>query len=275
MLELGRTLFRMSKLTLDILGDCNLDCGFCYQDLGDVVLSEEDIFEAIDDNPHAGTIEIGGGEPFLDSRIVSLTKKIRERGRKVHISTNATIIPEGFLEMDESVREGVGVQVSLHAPNPQVYELVHGKNLFYDVLKNIHKLKPAFRTSITSAVYQDNVDFVPALINLAGKLDLPIRFNLVFPIGRGNNVRMLNPRQVDMFRGYLLGQKVLKGDKVDSPLIHGNNCYALEGLYGVPRVGPCPVDAGKIYISPDGKKRSCEFYDCTSRIDKLGEDKNG
>ncbi len=250
----------MANLTIDINGVCNEACKFCYQDLDGSVLPERDILNLVKNQPDKRTIEIGGGEPFLDPRIVGLTKSIRKMGRSVHISTNATLVPRGFLDLEDSVREGVQVQVSIHGSNPERYYRVHGRDLFDKVVDNAKKIKQRFSTLMTSAIYQENFDDVPNLVALSEELGLPLRVNLVFPVGKGKHVQRLSPGQVDSLRGYLLGQRLSKGDKIDSPLIHSNNCYAIANAYGVPREGLCPLDCGKVYVSPRGSVRGCEFH---------------
>ena len=232
----------MSNLTIDINGYCNEACKFCYQNLDGSTLSEDEILKLVDENPKARTVEIGGGEPFLDPRIVDLIRFIREKGRGVHIATNATRIPEGFLDLEDSVRGEVQIQVSIHGSNPEMYQRVHGKNLFDKVIGNTKRIKSKFDTIMTSAVYQENFNDVTNLVRLAEELDIPLRVNLVFPVGKGASVQRL------------------KGRKIDSPLIHQNNCYAISEAYGIERKGICPFDCGKVYVSPSGEKSSCEFY---------------
>ena len=251
----------MGNLTIDINGRCNEACEFCYQNLDGSVLPKEDILDLVKNQPSARTVEIGGGEPFLDPRIVDLTRSIRGMGRNVHISTNATLIPRGFFDLEESVKEGVQIQVSIHGSNPERYQKVHGRNLFGKVIDNTREIKQRFSTVMTSAIYQENLDDVPNLVALSEELDLPLRVNLVFSVGKGKNVQRLNPQQVDQLRGYLLGQRLIRGDKIDSPLIHLNNCYAVTKDYGLKREGSCPVDCGKVYVSPQGERTKCEFYD--------------
>ena len=249
----------MRNLTIDINGICNEKCKFCYQDLDGSILSEKEIMGLVNDSD-ADVIEIGGGEPFLDKRIVSIIANIRNKGKRVHVSTNATLIPKGLLDLEARAKEGTQLQASIHGSNPALYERITGKNLLDRAVKNIGTLKPHFSMLMTSAIYQDNFNDVPNLVNLAEQLQLPLRVNLVFPVGNGRNVNLLTPKQVNQLRGYLLQQRVIKGDKIDSPLIHTNNCYALGDAYGVEKEGVCPFDCGKVYVSPRGEKSGCEFY---------------
>lgn len=250
----------MKNLTIDVNGTCNERCRFCYQDLDGSILPKEEIMRLVDGSD-ADVVEIGGGEPFLDKRIVRIIKEIKDRGKRVHVSTNATLIPEGLLDLEQRAKDGTQLQASIHASNPALYEQITGRNLFDNAIKNIGTLRPHFSMLMTSAIYQDNLSDVPNLIDLAKELELPLRVALVFPTGNGKNVNLLTAQQVNQLRGYLLQQRVIKGDKIDSPLIHTNNCYALGEAYGVEREGVCPLDCGKVYVSPRGEKSGCEFYD--------------
>lgn len=249
----------MSDLTIDINGFCNESCSFCYQDLDGSSLPEDEIFRLVDSS-NSDSVSIGGGEPFIDPRILSIINGIRSRDKLVHIATNGSVIPNGLLDLEEKVRDGVQIQVSLHASNPVLYEKITGKPFFDTVLRNISSLKEGFSVSMTSSIYNDNFDDVSGIISLAKGLLIPLRVNLVFPVGKGRSVKPLDSRQLSQLRGYLLQQRVLNGDLIDSPLIHSNNCYALRDAYGISRTGICPLDRGKVYASPNGKVVGCEFY---------------
>ncbi len=248
------------SLTIDINGYCNLDCDFCYQDLDGSTLPKDKLMRVVDENSHLDVVELGGGEPFLDVRINDLVKTLREKGKLIHISTNGSRIPPGFLELDDAVREGTQVQVSLHASNPELYRQITGKDLFHRVVENIGRLKERYTTVVSTAVYQKNVVDVPHIVELVYRMGVPLRVNPVFPEGKGKEVELLTPQQIGQLTGYLLAQHLAKRRMVDSPLIHPNVCGALEQSYGLPKRGPCPIEAGtKLYISPRGERFNCEF----------------
>jgi MoaA/NifB/PqqE/SkfB family radical SAM enzyme len=249
----------MAVTTIDINGICNEKCEFCYQNLDGSILAEEEIMK-LSRESDSEVIEIGGGEPFLDKRIVRIVKDIIKEGKGVHISTNATAIPAGLLDLEQKVKDGVQIQASIHASNPSLYEQITGKNLFDEAVKNIEALKPHFSMLMTSAIYQKNFKDVPNLLNLAKNLGLFLRLNLVFPQGKGANVDLLDAQQVNHLRGYLFQQKIINKQEVESPLMHKNNCYALAGVYGIEKHGDCPLDCGKVYVSPRGEKSGCEFH---------------
>jgi len=253
----------MNKLTLDISGKCNLNCKFCYQ-TEQYQMNREKVLGIIDSNPDFDTIEIGGGEPMIYEGITGLSKEITRRGRRLNISTNGTFISKEFLSLEEVVRRSIEVQVSLHASNAELYQRITGQNLFREVVSNILELRKKYSTGISSSIYSENFDDVPELLNIAEKMSLPIRMNLVFPIGNGKNVKLLDEFQIDKLRGILLAKRVFNHE-INSPLVHENNCDAMEVFYGIPKVNSCPMLSGaKKYFSPSGNEFGCEF--CNGKI---------
>lgn len=262
-------------ITIDINGKCNERCAFCYQNLDGSVLPIKKILELIDSSD--GVVQIGGGEPFIDDRIIDIIRFTRSKGRNMHISTNATIIPKGLLGLDEETRAGVQVQASVHASNRNLYERITGRDLFERVVENIETIKEFYSTLISSAIYKENLHDVANLVSLAERLGVPIRITPVFPEGSGRNVKLMNDNEIDQLRGYLLVQRIMKGRMIDSPLIHVNNCGALEAAYGIEKKAICPVDcASKLYVSPRGEEYRCEFlrHELTLNGERIGV-KNG
>lgn len=251
----------MKNINIDICGKekCNLSCRFCYQDL-EGKLSCDDVLQIVESNPSFERVEIGGGEPFMHEEIVKITKELAKKGKLVHISTNGTLIPDGFLKLEDKLKEKVQIQVSLHASNPVLYQKVTGKELFYTVKDKIQTLKEHYFVTLSSTIYNDNFSDVENIVRLAMQLRTPIRVNLAMPIGKGKDVELLDSKQIDQLTGYLLQERIAKGSLVESPLIHKNKCYALQAGYGIKKKELCPADVGtKKYVSPKGEIYACEF----------------
>jgi molybdenum cofactor biosynthesis enzyme MoaA len=223
-------------------------------------LTQEQIFEIVRANSKFKSVELGGGEPFLHPNIFGILSQLQSIGKKAHVATNAVALPEGLFSLENKVKQNTQMQVSLHASNTQLYKKITGHDYFDQVIKNVTALNKEFQTTFSSAIYHENLEDVPNLVSLANNLQVPIRFNLVFPIGRGKTVGLLSPREVDQLRGYLLVQKILRSNLIDSPLTRVNNCGAVQSAYGIKKCGICPADNGdKLYISPSGKRYSCEM----------------
>lgn len=254
----------MNNLTSDVNAKCNIECEFCYQDLDGSELSLDDVINQVETGLKIGkfdVVEIGGGEPFMYKPLLQLMAKLADLGKKANISTNATFIPKGLLELEQRVRDNTTIQASLHASNPKLYKEITKRDLFDNVIANIKKIKEKYQTLISTAVYDKNLDDVPNILHLAYSLDLPIRINLVIPEGNGKNVKLLNKSQVNTLRGLLFVEKIKHQGQVDSPLLHENTCYALAQGYGIEKKGLCPIDLmSKLYLDPRKQKFACEFY---------------
>ena len=111
----------LDSLTIDINAYCNLRCTFCYQDLNGAHMTKSAILAIVEQHPDAPSVEIGGGEPLMHREIIPLMKDISARGKRIHIATNATYLPQGMLTLEDEVREMTTMQVSLHAANPELF----------------------------------------------------------------------------------------------------------------------------------------------------------
>lgn len=250
----------MANLTIDINGKCNVECEFCYQDLDGSTLSVDEVMAHVRDGK-PGTVEIGGGEPMLHSGLFEILRKIAEVGGKTHVSTNGTFIPKGMLDLEDGVRDATTIQVSLHAGNPELYREITGRDLFDRVVENTGRFKDVYDTLMTAAVYQRNIDNVPQIVQAAEDLGVHLRVNLVMPVGKGKYVERLDHGQLQQLRSYLFAER-LNGRDISSPLLHFNNCVAIEDAYGIAKKGQCPLDCGiKRYVSPRNEVRACEFVE--------------
>jgi MoaA/NifB/PqqE/SkfB family radical SAM enzyme len=249
----------MTNLTVDINGECNMDCEFCYQNLDGSKLSVNEVMA------HAGesrftTIEIGGGEPLLHKGIFEMLQKVAKSGKKSHVSTNATFIPKRILDLEKSVRNATIIQVSLHAGNARLYYEITGRNMFGRVIENTRRYKDFYRTLMTAVIYRKNVDNVPEIVQVAGHLGVHLRLNLVMPVGKGKFVDPIDQGQLQGLRTYLFSEK-MGGRDISSPLLQFNNCIAIENAYGIKKRGVCPFDIGKRYVNPKGEVSNCEFVE--------------
>ncbi|MBI4176054.1 MAG: radical SAM protein [Candidatus Aenigmarchaeota archaeon] len=246
-------------VNIDINTYCNIACRFCYRDSGGK-LDLESMKAIADEFKDAESFQIGGGEPFFHENFLDFLQYLTEKGKDVHIATNATHIPGEFLGLDNKDR--VTVQVNIPASTREKYAEIARFDEFDAAIANLGELKGHYATLISSAIYKDNLGDVPGLIGLSREMHVPLRVNLVFPVGSGRKLRLLNRKEIEELRTSLLKERMAGAD-VYSPLLAPNNCPALQATYGMGIDSPtCPALRGeKVYINPRGERYSCEFLD--------------
>jgi MoaA/NifB/PqqE/SkfB family radical SAM enzyme len=204
-------------------------------------------------------VELGGGEPTLHPELDVFVKACIERDIPVNIATNGSILREDIIALPK--KELITWLVSIYSANPDVHDRITRANHYHTAMKNIQELKKHFKVGLNTAIYNGNFDEVDEMIVLGKDLDIPLRINLVYPVGRGKNVKVLTHKQVKELQSKVIVECIFNRG-VDSPLIRPNNCYAIRDYFGIPKTRDCPVDIGsKIYVNQKGKRSVCEFME--------------
>jgi MoaA/NifB/PqqE/SkfB family radical SAM enzyme len=246
------------KVTVDINSACNHDCTFCYAAYYRGQLSLTDFTRQLGRYERIDEVQIGGGEPLLHPELPAMVRYALGRGSRVHIATNGTLTPPGLLALAPPEKDATGIQVSLHASTPGLHARITGRDSFHRILGNLGIFRQHFPTTLSCAVYQDNLADVPGIIRLAREHGIPLRVNPVLAAGNGRDVARLDARQLGELADLLLVEYLRGG--IESPLIHPSNCIALERDYGIPKTLACPTETGmKAYIRPDGSIHGCEW----------------
>ncbi len=129
--------FGIPLIDLYVNDACNLRCNFCMTAFGPTVLPVSAVPVIAQLKPRVITIT-GGGEPSIyrdgENRIDDFVAAIRREMGPIPIgmmSNGVKALPEGVLsELD-------WLRVSLNAPNRGLYNQVHNRDKFEDVMKNI------------------------------------------------------------------------------------------------------------------------------------------
>jgi MoaA/NifB/PqqE/SkfB family radical SAM enzyme len=243
------------KLTIDITSRCNQDCEFCYNTGKNGDMDFEMFKGFVKDD--ICIVEIGGGEPMLHPQLPDFIRYCTDKSKKVNIVTNGSLLNRRLFELEN--KDSIEFIVSLHGIEDKHNDIV-GANHYNAAVDNLKELKRYFRTGINTSLYKKNKDQIDSLVVLSQSLDVPIRFNLVYPVGKGKDVELIDEFDRKVLQGRLTQERIIN-PLVDSPLTRPNNCLAIEKYYDIPRIKKCPVDLGtKIYVNQLGKISRCEFY---------------
>ena len=103
------------KINLHILESCNFKCRQCFSKFGTKKLLPVEDWKKIIDNCIAGAnvteFNIAGGEPMLYPGLVELTKYIRNKGVKVSLITNGSLMDEECIKNYAGMYETIGFSV--------------------------------------------------------------------------------------------------------------------------------------------------------------------
>lgn len=103
------------KINLHILEACNFRCRQCFSKFGKEKLLPVKDWEKIVDNCIAGAdvaeFNIAGGEPMLYPGLVELVKYIRDKGVKVSLITNGSLMNEEWIKNYAVMYETIGFSV--------------------------------------------------------------------------------------------------------------------------------------------------------------------
>lgn len=149
-------------LNIDLTLRCNMECRHCVAsdmvntvgslDAGDLVLSDR-LFRAIEDSPFL-VVVITGGEPFLPSQEVHLTKLLRAIKKKgIIVDTNGSIIPSHNM-MQLLKKRKVLVRVSWDTPVPseEVKIRCYPKGMYVNPLDAIRAKEKVIKALVNAKV---------------------------------------------------------------------------------------------------------------------------
>jgi MoaA/NifB/PqqE/SkfB family radical SAM enzyme len=143
-----------TQMSFEISDLCNLECIMCNEELSSLIRKNKaklpPLKNVYPDNfaeqleefiPHLKTATFIGGEPLLIKKYYEIWDRILKINPqcKIHIQTNATVIPDRFKKYLESGQFDMGV--SIDAPTKETYEKIRVNGNFEDVIANIEYLK--------------------------------------------------------------------------------------------------------------------------------------
>ncbi len=266
----------------NITNSCNLKCLHCYLNSGEPLsneLSEDEALNTIDQIAEVGSpmIIFTGGEPLLRRDLFKLALKAVDRGIKIVLSTNGTLISKKIARMIRDV-SFMYVGVSIDSLDPVWHDYFRGvKGSFKMALKGLeHLIELGVDTGIRYTVTRYNIDDAHKLIDLALSIGAKrVTYYHLSYVGRARTLsRDWIPTAPQYFR---FMDRLIELAKIYSGKIEIETTMApFDGIYialkqardreelakylkFVRRAGGCGRKIVSIY--PDGSVHPCQFVD--------------
>jgi MoaA/NifB/PqqE/SkfB family radical SAM enzyme len=174
----GNVLF---SVLVELTYRCNLDCVFCYNDLGlrGEPLTKDGYFRLFEElaDLQVLNLTLSGGEPLAHPDFLALGARARELGFVVRIKSNGHALRG---EMARRIRDEVDpflIEVSLHGATAATHDRqTRVPGSFERLLENLREMRElGLRVKINSTLTLWNEDEAEAMLDLAASLDLPIQ----------------------------------------------------------------------------------------------------
>jgi MoaA/NifB/PqqE/SkfB family radical SAM enzyme len=197
-------------------------------------------------------INIAGGEPLLRSDLPEILKSAKAMGFEIELTTN------GILYADRGRALGGLADrlfISLDYPIPSEHDRSRGVECFHAAVSAIEYAKVlGEKPVINFTLTRDSVRFLPEMVELSGKLKVPVYLNPVYDFF---GTQGFEPATIDHIRYYARRKNVIVNyAALDFVKAGGNNilfprCRARESTITLmpdgSRVSPC-------FFNPNGKQ---------------------
>jgi MoaA/NifB/PqqE/SkfB family radical SAM enzyme len=140
-----------SQVSLDLTHKCNLRCAFCFyfhdavpaagEGVSSAPVSWKVLVRQVIERLPTRDYFLTGGEPFIYPHLETLLIQLKEKRKRVYVSTNGTLIDEIWAE--KIVRHGLfeKIDISLHGPEKIHDELSRVKGAFQKTVQGIEYLQ--------------------------------------------------------------------------------------------------------------------------------------
>ncbi|HOO53189.1 MAG TPA: radical SAM protein [Methanothrix sp.] len=201
----------MLIIAWEVTAACNLSCEYCRASASaspdEAELSTEVALDFIDQvAPLKPMIILSGGEPLLRPDIFDLAKYAADRGVRVSLASNGTLITPEIVERIK--RAGImRVSISLDGPSPETHEATRGPGSFDLAMRGIGNLRGKVDFQINMTITKENLDEVCGTMDLAERLGA-VAFHLFFlvPTGRGSEDELVTPEEQDEVLRWVAGE---------------------------------------------------------------------
>ena len=252
---------------------CNLDCFFCYNDLGlrGEPLSTERYFALLDELRELQVLNLTltGGEPLAHRDFLAIGGRARELGFVVRIKSNGHALRG---EMARRIRDEIDpflIEVSLHGATAATHERqTRVPGSFDRLLANLREaLGLGLRIKLNSTLTRWNEDEVEGMLALARELGVPLQIDpVVTPRDDGDREPLAVAATAEGLARFFALQEAMiatsrsEGDGTVSEGAAGDGCGSPGGagtLVPVPQDKHCGAGSAGAAIDPYGNVYPC------------------
>ncbi len=168
---------------LELTYKCNLDCYFCYNDLGleGKPLSTEQYLDLLDElaDMQAMNLILSGGEPLAHPDFFRIGAHARERGFVVRIKTNGHALRGPLARRLRDEVDPFVVDISLHGASAETHDRQTRVTGSFDrLLNNLRELKSlGLRLKLNCTMTRWNQDEVAGMLEIADELGVNMGIN--------------------------------------------------------------------------------------------------
>jgi molybdenum cofactor biosynthesis enzyme MoaA len=170
---------------------CNGNCWFCIDknNYRPKTIDVNKMIESVLSEEDYQTIDITGGEPFLDFDVlVELLKGIRPYKKKIILNTNGSLLSEEKVEQLNGLIDEL--RIALHHYNEQKNsEIIKTKISFEKIKKSLElkKFKATFNMVITKAIEDEKETFIEKLTSFCHDMNVDaVRISEVKYVGENH-----------------------------------------------------------------------------------------
>jgi radical SAM protein with 4Fe4S-binding SPASM domain len=264
------------KIYLDITLACSLQCPFCLSAAGGgakTSLPVTTVEKLAAEIQELGVmyVKIGGGDPFLHPHFETIITLLRSAGCFLTISTNSEIVTPEVVKLlaEANVRTSVSIE-GMEAVNDNL----RGSGHFRKALDALEILKQGgVNVLLRTTLLRQNLDDVPALVELAKSRGVKIKFSYCRPAGRAvQNQTMLGPQDAPAYikvLEYLNSPEVLPYVLMDEGMMFNQPNEIAQKLF---RGRMCGAANRSMHIDANGKVNPCVFFGPTFSFGKIYQD---
>ncbi len=175
--------FRLYSALLELTYRCNLNCSFCYNDLGlkGIGMEREDWLRLLEELADLGCLHlaISGGEPLASPDFFAVGRRARELQFVVRVKSNGHALRGALLQRLCEEVDPYLVEVSLHGAQAETHDRqTRVPGSFERLMRNLDEMRAAgLRVQLNSTLTIWNEREVEEMFAIADRLGVRLQFD--------------------------------------------------------------------------------------------------